>query len=121
MNFTERLSKGWRSPVYGFFKPDIMIGYEGQQKFHYFHCAAKKCRGQKGIHGVRCFQDSKDHAATSNLKSHAIKCFGQDVVDTAFKKTEPKNPNTSIFAAFARQDQRPVKVSHRALTKSEYR
>lgn len=110
--------------MYGFFKPEVTIGYDGEQrrKYHFFHCAAKKCRGQKGIHGVRRFQDSKDRAATSNLKSHAIKCFGQDAVEAAFKKSEPKNPNKSIFAAFARQGQRlPVKVSHRALTKSESR
>jgi hypothetical protein len=82
--FTERLSKGWCSAVYGFFKPDVKVGYEGKRKYHFFCCAAKKCKGQKGIHGVRRFQDLKDRVATSNLKSHAIKCFGQDAVDAAF-------------------------------------
>ena len=50
----------------------------------------KKCHGLKGIHGVQHFQDSKDQAATSNLKSHAVKCFGQDTVDAAFNNFEPK-------------------------------
>ena len=117
-HFPERLKKGWRSAVYGFFKSDVKVGYDGQRKFHYFLCAAKKCKG-KG--GVRCFQDSKDHTATSNLRSHAIKCFGQDAVDSAFSNTQSRGRDTSIFAAFARQGQRPVKVSHRAHTKAESR
>jgi hypothetical protein len=106
--FTERLSKGWRSAAYGFFKPEVTVGYDGKWKYHFFHCAAKKCRGQKGVHGVRRFQDSKDRAATSNLKSHAVKCFGQDAVNAAFNNSEsdPKTRDASIFAAFARQGQR---------------
>jgi len=119
--FTERLSKGWRSAVYGFFKPDVKVGYEGKRKYHFFRCAAMKCKGLKGIHGVRRFQDSKDHAATSNLKSHAIKCFGQDAVDAAFNNTKAKSHNGSLFAAFARQGQQPVNVFHRAHTKAESR
>ena len=119
--YTERLSNGWRSAVYGFFKPDVKIGFEGSRKYHFFQCAAKKCRGMKGVHGVRRFQDSKDQAATSNLKSHAIKCFGQEAVDAAFNQTQPKGHDGSIFAAFARQGQRLVKVSHRAHTKAESR
>ena len=117
-HFPERLKKGWRSAVYGFFKSDVKVGYDGQRKLHYFLCAAKKCKG-KG--GVRRFQDSKDHAATSNLRSHAIKCFGQDAVDSAFSNTQSRGRDTSIFAAFARQGQRPVKVSHHAHTKAESR
>ena len=109
--------------MYGFFKAEVTVGYEGQRKYHFFHCAAKKCRGLKGVHGVRRLQDSKDRAATSNLKSHAVKCFGQDAVNAAFNKleSEPKSYNSSIFAAFARQGQWPVKVSHRAHTKAESR
>jgi hypothetical protein len=121
IRFAERLSKGWRSAVYGFFKPDVKIGYDGGRKYHFFHCAAQKCQGMKGVHGVRRFQDSKDRAATSNLKYHAIKCFGKDAVDAAFNDTQPKARDASIFAVFARQGQRPVKVSHRAHTKAESR
>jgi hypothetical protein len=73
----------------------------------------------KGIHGVRCFQDFKDCAATSNLKSHAIKCFGKDAVDAAFNDTQLKARDTSIFVVFARQGQRLVKVSYRAHIKAE--
>jgi hypothetical protein len=58
IHFAERLSKGWRSAVYGFFKPDVKIGYDGGHKYHFFHCAAQKCQGMKGVHGVWHFQDS---------------------------------------------------------------
>jgi hypothetical protein len=73
------------------------------------------------MHGVQRFQDSKDRAATSNLKTHAVKCFGQEAVDAAFNQTQPKGRDGSIFATFARQGQHPVKVSHRAHTKAESR
>ncbi|KAG6821833.1 hypothetical protein H0H92_000600, partial [Tricholoma furcatifolium] len=54
---------------------------------------------------------------TSNLKTHAIKCFGQDVVQAAFDKDDSAiSQDGSIFAAFARKGQQPVTVSHRALT-----
>jgi hypothetical protein len=120
IHFAERLSKGWRSAVYGFFKPDVKIGYDRGRKYHFFYCAAQKCQGMKGVHGVRRFQDSKDHAATSNLRTHAIKCFGKDAVDAAFNDTQPKTHDTSIFAVFARQGQQPVKVSHCAHTKQNH-
>ncbi|KAF8235577.1 hypothetical protein L208DRAFT_1256171, partial [Tricholoma matsutake] len=97
----ERLSKGWHSAAYGFFKPDVKVGYDSKCKYHLFSCAAKKCKGLKGVHGVRHFQDLEDHAAMSNLKSHAIKCFGQEAIDAAFNGTHPKAQDTSIFAAFA--------------------
>ena len=117
--FAERLCKGWHSPVYSFFKPEVKVGYDGKHKYHFFPCAARRCKGLKGILGVCCYQDSKDHAATSNLKNHTIKCFGQDVVDAAFSGKHPKAQDSSIFAAFAQQGQQPVKISHRAHTKAE--
>ncbi|KAF8231145.1 hypothetical protein L208DRAFT_1278761, partial [Tricholoma matsutake] len=95
------LSKGWCSAVYSFFKPNVKVGYEGKCKYHFFPCAAKKCKGSKGIYGIRCFQDTKDHTATSNLRSHAVKCFGLEAIDAAYNSSEPKGWDTSIFAAFA--------------------
>lgn len=114
--YPERLQKHWRSAVYGFFKATVDIGYEDGHKFHQFQCAASKCKGNGK---VRHYQDSKDCAATSNLKSHAIKCFGQDAVEAAFNKTDPPSQDGSIFAAFAHQGQQPVTVSHRAHTTDE--
>lgn len=118
MGRSERLQKTWRSAVYGFFKSTVDIGYEDGRKFHQFRCAAPKCKGNGK---VRRYQDSKDRAATSNLKSHAVKCFGQDAVDAAFNKTEPPSQDRSIFAAFSRPGQQPVSVSHRAHTRDETR
>lgn len=114
----ERLKKTWRSPVYGFFKNKVDIGYEEGRKYHFFKCATKRCKG-KG--GVRRYQDSQDRAATSNLKTHAIRCFGADAVDAAFKKGPSTTPGASIFASFARLGQRVVSFSHRAHTSDETR
>jgi hypothetical protein len=110
--------KTWRSPVYGFFKSDVTIGNEGSRTFHFFKCAAKHC---KGPGGVRRYQDSQDCAATSNLKAHAIKCFGADAVDAAFKKTTSGARDGSIFASFARLGQASLSISHRAHTTDEMR
>lgn len=107
----ERLQTAWRSAVYTFFKRNVKIGFDNGRKYHFFTCAARKC---KGTGGVRRYQDSKDRAATSNLKTHALKCFGAAAVDAAFKKTTPSTQDGSVFAAFARQDQRPATVTHRA-------
>lgn len=114
----ERLQKTWRSAVYGFFKTKVDVGYEDGRKFHIFHCAATKCKS-KGT--VRRYQDLKDRAATSNLKTHATKCFGRDVVDAAFNNTDSAPRDGSIFSAFARQGQQPVTTSHRAHTTDETR
>ena len=116
----ERLQANWRSAVYGFFQAKVSVGYDEGRKYHFFKCAARKCKG-KGQRGVRRYLDSKDRAATSNLKSHAVKCFGQDAVEAAFEKTQSGGRDGSIFAAFARQGQQPVKISHRAHTAEESR
>jgi hypothetical protein len=115
---TERLKATWRSPAYGFFRTKVRVGHENGRKYHYFQCAAKKC---KGSGGVRRFQDSKDRAGTSNLRGHAVKCFGRDAVDAAFNNKSDTGNDGSIFAAFARQGQAPVAVSHRAPTTDETR
>jgi hypothetical protein len=43
------LKKGWCSAVYSFFKADIKVGYEGKHKYHYFACAANKCKEKGGV------------------------------------------------------------------------
>ncbi|KAG6808223.1 hypothetical protein H0H92_004976 [Tricholoma furcatifolium] len=69
--------------------PKVDIIYEGTRKAHIFHCTAKQCKG-KGT--ICCYQDSKDRSATLNLKTHAMKCFGDDVVNTAFNKDDSMIP-----------------------------
>jgi hypothetical protein len=117
--FLARLQPTWRSPVYSFFKSEVTIGYEKGRKYHFFACAARNC--VKENHGVRRFLDSKDRAATSNLKSHAMRCFGKDAVSAAFNGERITEKDGSVFAAFARQGQRPVHVSHRSHTDTEIR
>ena len=118
MRNVEHLKKTWHSPVYGFFKSKVEIGHENGRKYHYFKCAAKRCKGKRGI---RHYQDSQDRAATSNLKTHTIKCFGADAVDATFKKGPPAAPGASIFTSFARLGQRAATISHRAHTSDETR
>ncbi|KAJ7849524.1 hypothetical protein B0H14DRAFT_2229874, partial [Mycena olivaceomarginata] len=62
-----------------------------------------------------------DAGSTGNLKKHALLCFGENVVEAAIKGEGVKNPDGSIFAAFARAGQRPVNVSHRAHTNPDAR
>jgi hypothetical protein len=112
------LRKMWRSPVYGFFKVKVEIKYEDNRKYHYFKCAARRCKGKGGV----CrYQDSQDHAAMSNLKTHAVRCFGTDAVDAAFKKGPSTTPGTSIFGAFAQLGHQPVSFSHCTHTIDETR
>ena len=108
-----------RSPIYGFFKSDIKIVTEKNRTYHFFKCAAKHCKNKCG--GVRCYQDFQDCAATSNLKSHAIKCFGANAVDAAFQKGSSGAQDGLIFASFAQIGQTSVIISHRAHTTDETR
>ena len=93
---------------------------EKGRKYHYFQCAAKKCKLNGG---VKRYQTTKDKSATSNLKAHTIKCHGQDAVDATLKKNGSKDhaPDQSIFSIFARIGQKPVKFSHRSHTSVETR
>ena len=115
---SERLKSTWHSSVYGFFKSKVLVQYKKSWKFHVFQCAAKKCKGHGSVHR---YLDSKDCAATSNLKTHALKCFGTDAVNTAANNTQSHGRDGTIFAAFARPGQHPVTVSHCALTTEENR
>ncbi|KAG6807073.1 hypothetical protein H0H92_008924, partial [Tricholoma furcatifolium] len=113
----EHLQATWCSPVYGFFKPEVKVVYDGKRKAHVFYCAAKKC---KTTSYVKHYQDSKDHSATSNLKTHATKCF-VEVIKAAFTGDSATVCDGSIFAAFACQGQQPISVSYCALTSDETR
>ncbi|KAF8126012.1 hypothetical protein EV363DRAFT_1349519 [Boletus edulis] len=107
----EALKKTWRSPIYTFFSDDVSVQYHNSRPCHFFPCAARKCKTALG--GVRRYQDTKDKSSTTNLKHHAIGCFGKDAVTNALKGKDA-NPNSgSIFAAFARQGQQPVRYNHR--------
>jgi hypothetical protein len=80
---------------------------------------------------VRRFLDKADAKSTSNMRKHAKKCWGEDVVasaDLANNANEVRattvrgilNP-TSITAAFERRGKGKVTFSHRQHTKAESR
>ena len=103
---SEKPKYHWRSPIYSFFKPNVTLEYYKNHPCHFFKCAAKKCKTRVG--GVCHFQDSKDRASTTNLKSHAIRCFGADMVNTAIDGKKAAEQDSSISALFARNGKRPV-------------
>ncbi|KAG1734951.1 uncharacterized protein EDB91DRAFT_1056620, partial [Suillus paluster] len=78
---------------------------------------ARKCKTALG--GVRRYQDTKDKSSTTNLKHHAIGCFGEDAINNAMKGKDASANSGSIYAAFARQGQQPVHYSHRTHTNPE--
>ncbi|KAJ7683870.1 hypothetical protein B0H17DRAFT_941394 [Mycena rosella] len=77
--------------------------------------------------GVRRYQTKangdphSDRSSTSNLKKHAEACWGEDAVQARIRGAS--DPATlhggNIFASFARAEQRPVNVTHRAHTEVE--
>ena len=75
-----------------------------------------KCK----IHGgIKWYQDSQDHRAISNLKTHAMKCHGWDAVEAAFQGEDVKAKGRTIFAHFACIGQASVKFSHKAHLSAE--
>jgi len=75
---------GWKSPVYGFYQPEVVVGYLHRRKFHEFSCAKKGC-GTK----IRRYLDASaknktgqatNSRSTSNLRGHAKACFGKQMV-----------------------------------------
>ncbi|KAH9933857.1 uncharacterized protein B0H18DRAFT_831270, partial [Fomitopsis serialis] len=61
---------------------------------------ARKCKGP--VKGVRRYQDSKDKSSTSNLKTHAIGCWGKAAVDDALTGKVPRLRENAIHVAFAK-------------------
>ncbi|KAE9387088.1 hypothetical protein BT96DRAFT_1025988 [Gymnopus androsaceus JB14] len=114
----DSLRPHWTSPVYSFFDSKVTVGYEDNRKYHIFKCAAHRCRG-KGI--VRCYLDKGDKSSTSNLRTHAVRCFGEDAVAAATKGASHSRPDGSIHAAFGRQGSQPISVTHRAHTNPQIR
>ena len=106
----------WCSPIYTFFKSNIVFQYHNQPS-HFFACAAPKCKVRAG--GVRHYQDSKDKVSTANLKHHTTCCFGSDAVNTVIAKKEHTNRDGGIFALFACKGKQLVKYSHHVYTNPE--
>jgi len=75
---------------------------------------------QDKIGGVRRFQDSQDKASTANLRQHARKCFGDEAVKQVMAGDSATERSGSIFSAFARQGQQPVRPSNRVTQIPKY-
>jgi hypothetical protein len=116
-SIAETLKKTWRSPIYTFYSNDVVVQYHNGRPCHFFPCGAHKCKTALG--GVRRYQDTKDKSSTTNLKHHAIGCFGEDAVNNALKDKDAAPNSGSIFAAFARQGQQPVQYTHRTHSNPE--
>ncbi|PIL30443.1 hypothetical protein GSI_07142 [Ganoderma sinense ZZ0214-1] len=72
------MQQRWPSTIYAFYKPTPKIQYEGSRCAHIFKCANRGCDVT-----VRHFLDKKDHSSTSNLRAHAVKCWGPETVTAA--------------------------------------
>ena len=117
----DKMRKGWRSALYGLFKPEVEVKYDQGRKYHLFLCAAKNCRLSSGEPGVRRYLDTQDRSSTGNLKKHAIACWGEEAVSLALRGEAATSRSGSIFSAFARQGQHLVTISHRLHSTTETR
>ena len=129
MNVKEHLMKDWTTPIYAFFKPTPLIEHIDGRCCHVFQCMVKACKHK--LRGVRRFLDTGDAKSTGNLRKHAKRCWGDDVVATADKATNANDVRRttvkgaldpqSITAAFERKGKGKVTFSHRQHTKTEAR
>jgi hypothetical protein len=86
---------------------------------------------RQGGRGVRRFLDTGDARSTGNLRKHARKCWGEDVVTAAdnarnadevrAKEIEATLNHESITTAFERSGKGKVTYLHRQHTKTESR
>src|ERR1700720_3195763 len=93
---SDALQEHWRSPIYTFFKSNVIYQVHDGRPSHFFTCTAPKCKGGAG--GVRRYKDSKDKSSTTNLKHHALHCFGADAVNAAIAGKEHTNRRGGILA-----------------------
>jgi hypothetical protein len=125
----ERLAKEWTAPIYAFFQPVPQVRHIDGRRCHTFLCAAKACLNRS--REVNRYLDKGDRKSTSNMRKHAKKCWGDDVVkhaDAAKDAAEVRqktvagvlNPQ-SITVAFARKAKDKVTYMHRQHTTTETR
>jgi hypothetical protein len=119
----DRLSKKWTSPIYAFFGPTPDIEYVSGRRCHVFKCAGKGCKQR-----IRRFLDKGDAGSTSNLRKHAVSCWGEPSVKAVTDLTNLKDARESvqgiketgsITASFERKGKEAITYSHRQHTKTE--
>lgn len=129
----EKLKKGWDAPIYAFFKPDPLLEYIGDDKrlSYTFVCNAPHCKNS--TRHVRRYQDKKDAGSTGNMRKHAVRCWGKEVVDEADKAKDANavrklakdvsgrlDPKT-IMGSFKRSGKGKISYSYRQHTRTETR
>ncbi|KAJ7849028.1 hypothetical protein B0H13DRAFT_2403549, partial [Mycena leptocephala] len=114
----DRLKVKWTAPVYSFFKPPT-LKFDGDRPYHSFHCASTTCKYDAKV--VKRYADTTDATGTSNLKKHARRCFGAEVVDAAIAGAKVDSGDSSIHAAFGQQSAKPARAPNRPLTYVELR
>jgi hypothetical protein len=97
------------------------------RRCHAFQCLAKHCK-QK-TRSIQRYLDTGDAKSTGNLRKHAKKCWGDEVVASADKAKDVKEvrdttvkgslDSQSITAAFEQKGKGKVTYSHRQHTKTE--
>ena len=126
--FIAQLMKRWDTPVYAFFRPTPAIVYIKGHKVHIFECAASHCKAKTRF--IHCYSDTGDISSISNLRRHAIHCWGDEAVAAADRTSNAKvacealsnkEPNGSITTAFERVSKGKVTYSHHQHTKAEAR
>ncbi|KAI0292096.1 hypothetical protein B0F90DRAFT_1590774, partial [Multifurca ochricompacta] len=75
----ERLTKEWTAPIYAFFRPVPIVEYVEGHCCHTFQCAANSCKSR----GVRRYLDKGDANSTSNMRKHARRCWGAEIIASA--------------------------------------
>lgn len=125
----EKLRKSWTSPIYGFFTPDPIFHEVNGCRCVEFVCGANFCK-KKGANQrwVRRFLDTTDRASTSNLRRHARKCWGKEIVECSLQSDVATMRNGlgnqkdgSLPAAFKAKGKSVVTYSTRLLTKTDVR
>ncbi|KAK7007068.1 hypothetical protein R3P38DRAFT_3325551 [Favolaschia claudopus] len=70
--------KAWTSTIYAFFDGEVGIEYRNGKTHHVFTCAARGC-----AHKIFRNQSTQDRNSTTNLRKHALKCWGEENVKAA--------------------------------------
>ena len=125
----ERISKDWTAPVYAFFDPIPAVECISGRRRHTFCCNAKTC--VQKTREVKRYLDTNDAKSMSNLRKHAKRCWGDEIVAAADQAKNAKEVRAttvsgaldleSITAAFERTGKGKVTYSHRQHTKTEAR
>ncbi|KAH6893863.1 hypothetical protein BKA70DRAFT_1077058, partial [Coprinopsis sp. MPI-PUGE-AT-0042] len=120
----------FKAPIYAFFKPDPIVETIGGRECQVFKCAASHCNNQSC--DVRRYLDTKDANSTSNLRKHALKCWGEEAVTSACTAASAADVRKSgilasgqfsqgIDVMFQRTGKGKVLYSHRQHTSVETR